>query len=150
VCSDGYVPRPLKPSEIEAVLARDVPLHLATIDADGFPHITPLWFEWDGTAFWMTSLPEKPHVRRLRRNDAACVCVDVEGAERPDGQRPNRQVRSLGRAELSIDLDGARTRRITTKYVTGPASSQTADARAAVSRVMIRLEPLEIVAIASV
>lgn len=37
-------PRRLSEQEIEALLALDVPARLATIDAEGFPHVTPLWF----------------------------------------------------------------------------------------------------------
>jgi Pyridoxamine 5'-phosphate oxidase len=47
-------PRPLSDDEIEAVLALDVPARLATIDAEGFPHVTPLWFVWDNGAFHLT------------------------------------------------------------------------------------------------
>lgn len=49
-------PRPLDPAEIEALLALDVPARLATLDRDGFPHVTPLRFLWSDGAFYMTSI----------------------------------------------------------------------------------------------
>jgi nitroimidazol reductase NimA-like FMN-containing flavoprotein (pyridoxamine 5'-phosphate oxidase superfamily) len=143
-------PRRLTEAEIAVVLEATVPIHLATVDGDGFPHVTPLWFEWDGTAFWMTSLVSKPHVRRLRANSAASVCLDVEDGERVDGERPNRQVRGVGRAELVDDVDGEHTRRITARYVIGPGRDRSIEQRGAVRRVAIRLEPAALIAVASV
>ena len=92
-------PRPLDPAEIEALLALDVPARLATLDRDGFPHVTPLWFLWIDGAFYMTSIADRPHLRRLAVNPRAGVLVDTEDAERDDGQRPNRQVRAIGEAQ---------------------------------------------------
>jgi nitroimidazol reductase NimA-like FMN-containing flavoprotein (pyridoxamine 5'-phosphate oxidase superfamily) len=48
------MPRPrieqLATSEIDDLLSLDVPAHLATIDPDGYPRITPLWFLWEDGA----------------------------------------------------------------------------------------------------
>jgi nitroimidazol reductase NimA-like FMN-containing flavoprotein (pyridoxamine 5'-phosphate oxidase superfamily) len=35
--------RPLTEEEIDGLLARDVVARVATIDASGYPHVTPLW-----------------------------------------------------------------------------------------------------------
>lgn len=143
-------PRPLSADERQHLLALEHPARLATIDSHGFPHITPIWFLWDAEAFVMTCLPDRPHVRRLHANPAACVCVDVEDPERQDGQRPNRQVRAIGNATIETDIDGAWTRRITNKYVHGPSAQEHADRRASHTRVLIRLVPDKLVAVASV
>lgn len=95
------------------MVALAVPARLATLDRDGFPHVTPLWFVWDGTAFYMTSIHDRPHLARLRREPRAGICVDVEDLERADGQRPNRQVRAIGEAEVFLDVGGEWTKRIT-------------------------------------
>jgi PPOX class probable F420-dependent enzyme len=143
-------PRPLSDREINALLAADVPARLATLDRQGFPHVTPLWFIWDGGAFYLTSLPDRPHVRRLGRDPRAGICIDVEEPERDDGERPNRQVRAAGTAELFADDRGLWTRRITRKYVTGAAADERAQQRAAQPRTVIRLAPARLVAVASV
>jgi PPOX class probable F420-dependent enzyme len=142
--------RRLVSSEMEELLRLTVPVHLATVDGEGFPHITPLWFDWDGEALWMTSLPDKPHLRRLRRNPSASVCIDVEGDERDDGERPNRQVRATGRAELVDDVGGVHTRRITEKYLRGPGRDAMVRRRTGTPRVAVRLVPRNVVAVASV
>lgn len=113
------MPRLMRPDEIEALLEEDVPIHLATLDENGFPHITPLWFVWSDGAFHMTSLPTKPHVRRLRQNSRAEVVVDTEEPERPDGERPNRQVRAIGRVTLQPDTYGTWTLSLETAFRSG-------------------------------
>jgi nitroimidazol reductase NimA-like FMN-containing flavoprotein (pyridoxamine 5'-phosphate oxidase superfamily) len=142
-------PRALSAQELQALLALDVPVRLATLDAQGFPHVTPLWFTWAEGAFHMTSLSDRPHLRRLEHDPRAGVCVDVEEPEREDGQRPNRQVRAVGRAELFADPGGVWTRRITEKYVRGSRGPARSAARAADERVVIRLRPERLVAVAS-
>lgn len=140
----------MSPNEIETLLGADVPARLATLDREGFPHVTPLWFIWTDGAFHLTSFPDRPHVRRLERDPRAGICVDVEAPEREDGERPNRQVRAVGTAELFADDRGAWTRRITRKYVTGAVAIERAETRAAAPRTVIRLEPAGLVAVASV
>jgi PPOX class probable F420-dependent enzyme len=143
-------PRPLDPVEIEALLALDVPARLATLDRDGFPHVTPLWFLWSDGAFYMTSVADRPHLRRLAANPRAGVLVDTEDAERDDGQRPNRQVRAIGEAQVFSDSGGQWTTRITEKYVRGAGAAASIASRAADQRVVVRLRPARIVAVASV
>jgi hypothetical protein len=143
-------PRRLEPTEIESLLALDVPAHLATLDRDGFPHITPLWFVWHDGAFYMTSISDRPHLKRLAANPRAGLAVDVEDPERADGQRPNRQLRAIGNADLFPDNRAAWTTRITEKYLRGPGAGASVDARAADERIVICLRPTRLVAVASV
>lgn len=122
-------PRRLGPDEVEQLLARDVPAHLATLDAKGFPHVTPLWFVWTNGSFYMTSIADRPHLHRVARDPRVGIGVDVEDPGRSDGERPNRQVRAAGVAEL-FTADGATwTTRITEKYLRGPGASQRVRAR---------------------
>jgi nitroimidazol reductase NimA-like FMN-containing flavoprotein (pyridoxamine 5'-phosphate oxidase superfamily) len=143
-------PRRLSDSEVEPLLAADVPARLATVDADGYPHVTPLWFVWVDGAFVMTSFAGRPHLRRLAGNPRAGLCVDVEAPQREDGERPNRQVRAIGNAETAIDAGGEWTRRITAKYVTGSGLAVQLERRLAGQRIVIRLEPLHATAVASI
>ena len=143
-------PRPLDSAEIDALLSLDVPAHVATIDRDGFPHVTPLWFVWQNGAFYMTSIADRPHLKRLSGNTRAGLCIDTEAPERADGQRPNQQVRAIGVAELLPDRDAKWTSRITKKYVRGPAATAAVANRAADDRVVICLRPTSLVAVASV
>ena len=143
-------PRSMSAEEIDALLALDVPAHLATLDAEGFPHVTPLWFIWAGGAFHLTSFPDRPHLARLRGDARAGICVDIERPERDDGQRPNQQVRATGTAELAQDEGGYWTQLITEKYLSAPAALERARGRARSARVVIHLRPHRLLAVASV
>jgi hypothetical protein len=112
-------------------------------------HITPLWFIWTHGAFWMTSLSDRPHLSRLRVNPRAGVTIDVEDPERHDGQRPNRQVRGIGKAEVLGDDSAEWTRRITEKYLRGPAAASQIERRAQDERMVIRLKPERLLGLAS-
>lgn len=142
-------PRSLRPEEIDELLTGDHLCRLATLDQDGFPHVTPLWFLWAEGCFLMTSLPGKPHVARLQQNPRAGLVIDVEAAQQLDGERPNRQVRITGHALLEPDAGGEWTRRITEKYVVGTAQLASAQRRATQERVVVRIQPISQVAVAS-
>jgi nitroimidazol reductase NimA-like FMN-containing flavoprotein (pyridoxamine 5'-phosphate oxidase superfamily) len=143
-------PKPLSPDQLDALLALDIPGQLGTLDKEGYPHITPIWFVWDRGAFYMSSLPDKAHVRRLERDPRASFAVDIEEAERDDGERPNRSVRAVGPAELFDDTGGAWTRRITEKYIVGPGRDATVARRSGQPRVVIRLQPVRLFGLSSV
>jgi nitroimidazol reductase NimA-like FMN-containing flavoprotein (pyridoxamine 5'-phosphate oxidase superfamily) len=137
-------------AEVEALLLSAVPARLATVDSEGFPHVTPLWFVWVEDAFYMTSIIDRPHLRRLNADAHAGICIDVEEVERDDGQRPNRQVRATGHVELFPDHDGLWTARITEKYVRGSSAITMRDSRVADERIVIRLRPERLITVASV
>jgi nitroimidazol reductase NimA-like FMN-containing flavoprotein (pyridoxamine 5'-phosphate oxidase superfamily) len=138
--------RPLSEDEIGDLLARDVVARVATIDADGYPHVTPLWFVWADGAFHFASDAGRPHLRRLRANPRTGLVIDVEGEQRADGERPNMQVRAVGDAVLSPDSDGAWSMRIWDKYSVGSPLVRLGERQ----RVLIRIVPSRIVAVASV
>jgi hypothetical protein len=127
--------------ETAELLALDVPVRLATLEATGFPRITPLWFLWEDDAFWMTSVEGRPHLRNLARDPRAAVCVDVEEPQESPGVRPNRQVKGYGHAVLQPDVGGDWTRRITLKYLHGRDGETRAEARAAMARTVIEFRP---------
>lgn len=145
------MPRPLNDEETADLLTSDAIARLATIDANGYPHVTPLWFLWSDGAFHFTSDSGRPHLARMQANQRVGLVIDLEADQRPDGQRPNKQFRAVGDAILGPDTGAAWTRRIWDKYITGPEARSTAiaglDDR---ERVLIRLVPRGIVAVASV
>ncbi len=134
--------------EIEDLLGLEVPAHLATIDPDGYPRITPIWFLWENGAFYMTSVEDKIQLRNLHRNPAASVSVDIESPDSGKGYRSNRQVKAKGAVRLFKD-DGSWTRRITLKYLSGPEAERMADARAAMLRLVIELRTDDLVGLAA-
>jgi PPOX class probable F420-dependent enzyme len=49
---------------------------VATVHADGRPHVMPVWGVWDGEAFWFSSSPGSRKARNLRRDPRATVTTD--------------------------------------------------------------------------
>ena len=43
---------------------------------DGWPYVNPVWYEWDGRAFWIIGKPLAQFVRNLKADDRAFLVVD--------------------------------------------------------------------------
>jgi PPOX class probable F420-dependent enzyme len=71
---------------------------LATVRADGRPHVTPIWFTLDGEDLVFTTHGTSIKAKALRRDDRVCMCVDDQTA-------PYSYVMVEGTAALSEDLD---------------------------------------------
>lgn len=136
----GYHARDLTTSEIADLLACDVSACLAFVDRAGYPRQVPCWFLWDGEAFYVTSLAEKFHVKRLQSDARASICVEVE--ERSPQGRSNRQVKGVGEVEVFSDADGAWSKRIREKYL----GAMMLRGGSIASRVVLRLKPTRLVA----
>ncbi len=67
----------MSPAEVDAFLAAERTCRVATVDADGRPHVTPLWFVWDGTALWLHSLTRSRRWADLARDPRVAVVVDT-------------------------------------------------------------------------
>lgn len=65
---------------------------LASVRSDGRPHVVPLWFVWDGTAFVMYSKPHAVKVQNLRRDPNAMLALGEPG--RLDGSAALVEVRA--------------------------------------------------------
>lgn len=143
--------RPLSDTETADLLASDTVARLATIDASGYPDVTPLWFLWADGAFHLASDAGRPHLTRIRANPRVGLVIDVEAGQRPDGQRPNKQIRAVGNATLAPDTGAIWTRRIWDKYIDGPTARNALDERLGDrQRVLIRVAPIRMIAVASV
>ncbi len=50
---------------------------VATVRSDGAPHVTPLWFAWDGTSLWLTSIVKSQRWVDLQSDPRISVIVDT-------------------------------------------------------------------------
>ena len=73
----------MTPDEVDAFLAAERTCRVATVGADGRPHVVPLWFAWDGRALWLTSL-----VRSQRGVEITGTATPVGDVPRGTGQVP--------------------------------------------------------------
>ena len=63
--------------ERDAFLAAERTCRVATVRGDGAPHVTPLWFAWDGSSLWLTSIVKSQRWTDLQRDGRVSVVVDA-------------------------------------------------------------------------
>jgi len=66
----------MTPAEVDAFLAEERTCRVATSSPSG-PHLTPLWFLWDGTALWINSLVKSQRWTDIARDGRVAVLVDA-------------------------------------------------------------------------
>lgn len=57
-------------------LARPLIARMATVKANGHPHVVPVWFEWDGRFLWITIDRRSQKYRNLSANPYCAVTID--------------------------------------------------------------------------
>ncbi|MGA4847560.1 pyridoxamine 5'-phosphate oxidase family protein [Streptomyces sp. G5(2025)] len=67
----------MTPDELDAFLATERTCRVATVSADGAPHVSTLWFAWDGTSLWLYSIIRSKRWADLRRDHRIAVVVDT-------------------------------------------------------------------------
>ena len=46
------------------------------VDSDGAPHVSPLWFVWDGSVIWLNSVVKSQRWANLMRDHRISITVD--------------------------------------------------------------------------
>ena len=75
---------PGNPKHVRAAerLATEIPIWLTTVDANGQPQSSPVWFWWDGAVFHLFSKPDAPKVGNLRGNPR--VSLNLQASDTAD------------------------------------------------------------------
>jgi PPOX class probable F420-dependent enzyme len=63
--------------EVDAFLREQRTCRVGTVGPGGRPHVSPLWFGWDGDALWLYSVTRSRRWADLQRNPAVSVVVDA-------------------------------------------------------------------------
>lgn len=95
---------------LEKFLAEANLLDLATITPDGFPHVTPVWFEWDGKHFLISTTKERKKARNLMKNSRAGFSIAPK-------ELPYRAAVGYGTVEIEDDAKGALLQKLARKYL---------------------------------
>ncbi len=82
---------------IERLLAEPRDVIVAAIRKDGRPQMTPNWFHWDGSRFWISTTRGRYKYRNLTRDPRCQLLFDDPGGV----------LLVDGRAEIREDLDSA-------------------------------------------
>jgi hypothetical protein len=81
---DAGVSGPLTADDLDAFLRGPASAwlaKLATLQSDGWPSVSPLWYQWDGTDFLVVGRARSAWVHDLMRDSRCALCI--EEAEPP-------------------------------------------------------------------
>lgn len=67
--------------ERDAFLRTQPLCRVATVGRSGHPHVSALWFAWDGTALWLNSLTRSQRWTDLDRDPRLSVIIDEGGTD---------------------------------------------------------------------
>ena len=118
---------------------------LATVRADGSPHLAPIWFLLDGDDLVFNTGQDTVKGRNLARDPRVSLCVDDE---RP----PFSFVTVRGRAELSDDLAEVRewATRIAARYVGDDLAEQYGARNGVPGELLVRVHIEKVIALADI
>ena len=131
----------MKPDDLAEFLAQPHVAVLATLRRDGRPYTVPIWFTWDGEAYWLTGTHERVWCKQLRHDPRASLCIEatrpVAGHVGIDGSITIHELPDYDIWPIS--------RTLVDKYVGVPNGAAAADAFFAnmqtEHRLLFRLEP---------
>jgi PPOX class probable F420-dependent enzyme len=66
----------MTPEERDRFLDAQRTCRIATVGADGSPHVSALWYVWDGSTLWLNSLVKSQRWTNLMRDPRVSVLVD--------------------------------------------------------------------------
>lgn len=131
----------MRPDDVSTFLAAPHVGVLATLRRNGLPYTVPVWFEWDGTAAWITGTYERVWCKQLMHDPRASLCIEamspMAGHVGMDGRVTLHELPTFDIWPIS--------KRLVDKYVRRPAGDAAADAFFAnmrtEHRLLFRLEP---------
>jgi len=136
--------------EIRQYLSQPLVARLAT-SANGWPHVTPVWFEYDGEHFWVPTQATTEKVKHVGKDKRVGLIIDT--FIEPIGKFNVTQVVVKGEAEL-VNVPSCegqnpfslRTLSIWHRYL-GDEPEQTLKNRLSIERYLIKIKPIRIHAI---
>src|SRR5690242_3453349 len=136
----------MTPEEYRAfLLSRPRTAKLATVRADGRPHVAPVWFDLDGDALVFTTWHTTVKAANLRRDPRVSLCID-------DDAPPFAFVIVEGTATISDDA--AELRRwatsIARRYMGGDQADAYGQRNGVAGELLVRVTPIHIIAKARV
>lgn len=104
----------MTPGELDEFLGSQRTCRVATVSADGTPHVSALWFAWDGTSLWLYSVVRSRRWAQLRQDARVAVVVDSgEEYDQLRGAELSGRVAFVGEVprtgELCAELDTPET-----------------------------------------
>jgi DNA-binding IclR family transcriptional regulator/nitroimidazol reductase NimA-like FMN-containing flavoprotein (pyridoxamine 5'-phosphate oxidase superfamily) len=95
----------IEPAELDGFLRQSRVANLSYVSSDGYPATVPLWYAWDGVAFWLAPRPGAEWAEHVCRDPRVSLAV-TESAP------PLRRVLVRGRIEPVDQPTGTKVRAI--------------------------------------
>jgi DNA-binding IclR family transcriptional regulator/nitroimidazol reductase NimA-like FMN-containing flavoprotein (pyridoxamine 5'-phosphate oxidase superfamily) len=130
---------PIEQRELDGFLAQGLVASLSYLADDGYPATIPLWFDWDGKAFWLLPRPGADWVRHVRRNPRVSLAVSESSA-------PLRRVLARGPIEVVNDSAGGQRLGLLTRLTNRYAGVNAARLLPPPSGELMRLRPEQLIA----
>jgi PPOX class probable F420-dependent enzyme len=108
---------------------------LATYKKDGTILLSPVWFEWDGEYFWVSTGEGDIKDRHIQRQPLVSLCIGEEAAY------PGRVVEASGLASKMPDPGGAALRRIASRYLGAEVADRWMALYPTVTWILFRIKP---------
>ena len=118
---------------------------LATVRADGRPHIAPVWFDLDGDTIVFTTWHTTVKAANMSRDPRVSLCVDEEAA-------PFAFVIVEGTATMSADAAELRrwASRIAGRYMGSAMAESYGERNAVAGELLVRVAPTRVIAQANI
>ncbi len=128
---------PLTPAETESLLREPLLAHIAVTRADGRPHVTPIWIDYEKGSFYFTTRLRRVKGRSLMRRPYAVISIATD-------ERPYRALIAEGETkQVKSDRD-AWLLRIAKKYGETEGQRWFAYSRNEPDRVVMKLTPTKV------
>ena len=129
---------PLKREHLEEFLTGQPHLmKLATLTSDGWPYVTPLWYDYDGEVFSVAGRPHARWVENIRHDPRVSACIDTYVA-------PYIRVLVRAVAEVVDDSWLPQSPDRAVRYLGSEAGCRYFDQTRRIPRLLVRITPREI------
>ncbi len=136
----------MTPTEMRSfLLDRARTAKLATVRADGRPHVAPIWFDLDGDDLIFTTWHESVKAANLRRDPRVCLCIDDEAP-------PFAFVQIEGEVTISEDMEDLRrwAARISGRYMGADQAEAYGQRNGVPGEWLVRVTPTKILAVKNI
>jgi hypothetical protein len=133
---------PIEPRELDAFLTQALVASLSYLSDDGYPASVPLWYDWDGRAFWLVPSPAAEWAEHVRRNPRVSLSVS-------ESTPPLRRVLARGPILPVEDPDASQWRSVEGRLAARYARldpSRLLEGRSGQTRTLLRLLPQQLIA----
>ena len=133
---------PIERGELDTFLSEALVASLSYLSSDGYPASVPLWYDWDGSAFWLVPSPGAEWAEHVRRNPRISLAIS-------ESTPPLRRVLARGPALAVEDADARRWRSLEDSLAARYArldAGRVLGSRPSAERVLLKLVPERLIA----